>query len=86
MDMNHTNAEMTGSDLARLEHDLAQYRRAAKYIRLMAGSRVDLNSARPVGPALDPGNDDAAELLARYRLIVAAERRCLRLITRAGSR
>ena len=88
MNTNHTDAdaEIQGSDLARLEHDLAQHRRALKYLRLMAGSRVDLSSTRQVGPALDPDNNDAAELLARYRHIVAAERRSLRLIARARLR
>lgn len=85
MDTNHTDAEMQGSDLARLEHDLAQHKRALRYIRLMAGSRIDLNSTRHVGSALDPDNDNAAELLARYRLIVTAEQRCLHLIDRARS-
>ena len=80
MNTNRIHTEVAGSDLARLKDGLAQYTRALKYIRLMAGSRIDLSSTRKVGPVLDPGNDDAAELLARYRLIVAAEQRCLLLI------
>lgn len=86
MNTNHTTAEVAGTDLAQLEDALAQHRRALKYIRLMAGSRVDLNSTRQVGPALDPDNDDSAESLARYRLILAAEQRCVRSIAHARSR
>ena len=86
MNTDHTITEVAGSDPAQLEDDLSQHGRALKYIRLMAGSRVDLNSARQVGPALDPDNDDSAELIARYRVIVAAEQRCLLLIARAQSR
>jgi hypothetical protein len=85
MNPNLTDAEASNSTLTQLESDLKQHRRAMKYIVLMGGPSFGPDSLRKVGPALDPRNDSASELLARHRAIRAAEQQCLQRIAAARS-